>query len=274
MVPGTTTPSWCQVRLGVTTSLKASGALKARAEQRAAEWGLPYFERRKLGMFAVFEHVDAALIFAAKGVYVATADGQLRPHLSTAAIRLRHIAAGESDPLIRAGDLGPGDHVIDCTYGLGRDAVVAAHIVGNTGSIIGLEASTALFHMANENRPLAEFDGAIDIEPAAIELVHADARTWLAEAAPDSSDVVLIDPMFENPKTSDASFSLLRLLADETPLDEAWVRSAQRVARRCVVVKTGRWAPWFDEVGLVEVHSHSNARWYRAPAVSKETEAP
>ncbi len=260
------------MRLGVTTSLKASNALKERAERRAQQWGLPYFERRKQGMFAVFDNVDVALMFATKGVYIATAEGQLRPHLSTAAIRLRHIAAGESDPLIRAAELRAGDRVVDCTYGLGRDAVVAAHIVGVTGAVIGIEASAALFHMADENRPLSELEGSIEIEPATIEVISGDARSWLEAAPTDAADVILIDPMFANPKTSDASFSLLRQLADETPLEEAWVRSAQRVAQRCVVVKTGRWAPWFDDVGLTEVHSHGNARWYRAAATG--TPAP
>lgn len=252
--------------LGVTTSLKASGSLKAHAETRSNDWGLPYFDRGNRSIDEIFEHVTTAMMFATKGVYIATAQGQLRPHLSTAAIRLRHIAAGDGDPLIRAADLQTGDAIIDCTYGLGRDSVVAAHIVGPTGSVLGLEASDALFYMAAENKPLAEFDGGVSVEPATVSLVHTDARAWLGDAPSNSADVVLIDPMFENPKTSDVSFSLLRSLANETPLAEEWVRSALRVARRCVVVKTDRWAPWFGDVRLVEVHSWGNARWYRANA--------
>jgi len=214
-------------------------------------------------MARIYRDADTLLLFAEQGVYIASRDGQLRPHLSTAAIRLRHIAAGEGDPLTRAADLRLGDDVIDCTYGLGRDAAVAAHIVGPRGSVVGIEASPPLFRMADENKPLAEFDGAIDGEPAPIALVNADARAWLAAAEPKSADIVLIDPMFENPKTSDASFALLRTLADDTELDAAWVRAAQRVARRWVIVKSGSWFPWFDEIGLDAVHSHGNARWFR-----------
>jgi len=220
-------------------------------------------------MARIHQQADALLLFADQGLYIASRDGQLRPHLSTAAIRLRHIAAGEGDPLIRAADLGSGDHVIDCTYGLGRDAVVAAHIVGPTGSLIGIEASPALFRMADENKPLADYGGGIDLEPAAVTLVHADAPTWLANAEPQSADIVLIDPMFEKPKTSDASFALLRSVADHTELDEQWVRAAQRVARRWVVVKSGKWLPWFDRLGLESVHSHGNARWFRVEGDSR-----
>ena len=244
--------------------MKASDAVQQRAQQRATRWDLPFIERRKQGLSKVFDQVAAALMFSADGVRIATRDGQLRPSLSTAAIRLRHIAAGEGDPLIRAADLRSGDEVVDCTYGLGRDAVVAAHIVGPSGSITALEASAALFYMANENEPLSQFDGGIDAEPAPVTLVHGDARVWLNDPAADSADVVLIDPMFETPKSSDASFGLLRSLADDGSLDQEWVDAAKRVARRCVVVKTGRWEPWFDAVGLVEVHSWGNARWYRA----------
>ena len=253
-------------RLGVTTSLKASTAIRELAKARAAEWDLPFFDRREDPMSRVHQHADAVLLFTAKGLCIATADGQLKTNLSTAAVRLRHINAGDSDPLKRAADLRPGDDVIDCTYGLGRDAVVAAHIIGPEGSLTAIEASPALFHMADENPPLAEYDGAVPMAAAEINLVHADAREWLEAQPAQSADVVLIDPMFENPKSSDASFALLRAVAKtDTTLDQEWVERAQRVARRWVVVKSGNWFPWFDEVGLEAVHSHGNARWFRVP---------
>lgn len=250
--------------LAVTTSLKASVALRELAAARATLWDLPFYDRRKDPMSRVHERADAVLLFTAKGLCIATADGQLKTNLSTAAVRLRHINAGQSDPLIRAAELRRGDTVVDCTYGLGRDAVVAAHIIGPTGSLTALEASPALFYMANENPPLAEYDGAVPMAAAEIELVHADAPHWLESQPARSADVVLIDPMFENPKSSDASFSLLRAVAKtDTTLDQTWVEAAQRVARRWVVVKSGNWFPWFDEIGLEAIHSHGNARWFR-----------
>jgi len=254
--------------LGITTSLKASSEVRARAMECSTAWGLPFYDRRKDSIERIHGQADVLLLFAAKGLYISSAHGQLRPHLSTAAVRLRHVAAGQSDPLIRAADLQAGDSVIDCTYGLGRDAVVAAHIIGPTGSLIGIEASAALFYMAQENRPLAECDGAVDVEPADITVVHADARDWLAQQPSQSVDIVLIDPMFANPKSSDASFGLLRSLASDIQLDQQWVERAQRVARRWVVVKSGNWFPWFDEIGLVAVHSHGNARWFRVAGLT------
>lgn len=249
--------------LAVTTSLKASPDIQELAMMRAVEWELPFYDRRKDPMVRIYDRADAVLLFAAEGVNISTAGGQLRTNLSTAAIRLRHIAAGQSDPLIRAADLRSGDIVIDCTYGLGRDAIVAAHIIGPTGSLTALEASPALFHMANENKPLAAFVGAIELEAAHIALVHTDAREWLETQPAQSADVVLIDPMFETPKSSDASFSLLRSVANETTLDQEWVERAQRVARRWVVVKSGSRLPWFEDIGLEPIHSHGNARWFR-----------
>lgn len=249
--------------LGVTTSLKATDAVRQRAERFARQSSLAWFDRRKDPMTRIFDRTHAVLLFAEREVYVCTADGQLRPHLSTAAVRLRHIAAGEGDPLIRAADLRSGDTVIDCTYGLGRDAVVAAHIIGSSGQLTALEASPALYHLASQNRPLGELDGAVDLDAASISFVQADARDWLLGEPARSADVVLIDPMFENPKSSDASFSLLRGVANETPLSPEWVDAARRVCRRWVVVKSGNWFAWFDEIGLTAVHSHGNARWFR-----------
>lgn len=259
--------------LGVTTSLKATKELHGHAQQRAEAWGLPFFDRRKNSMVQMFEHADAMLLFAANGVYISTIHGQLRPNLSTAAIRLRQVGAGEGDPLIRAAELQAGDDVVDCTYGLGRDAVVAAHAIGSSGALTALEASPALFHMADENKPLADLEGAVSLDAAPISLVHDDARSWLVDAPAHSVDVVFIDPMFDTPKNSDASFGILRSVANEMSLDREWVERARRVARRWVVVKSGESLPWFDDVGLVAVHSHGNARWYRV-AGSQGVERP
>lgn len=252
------------VSLGVTTSLKATADVHAVARARAAAWGFPFVDRRERSMAELHESADAFLIFANTGLTIATLHGRLRPSLSTAEIRLRSIARGDGDPLQRAGELEPGDVVVDCTYGLGRDGAIAATIIGIEGSITGIEASDALFHMAAENPPLASLQVTTPLHPPAIvELVHADAREWLAKARPSSADVVLIDPMFKTPKTSDATFALLRSVASDVPLDAAWVEAAKRVARRWVVVKSGTRPAWFSDVGLQPVHSHGNARWYR-----------
>ena len=169
---------------------------------------------------------------------------------------------------MRAAELQPGDHVVDTTFGLGRDALVASAAVGPTGSVIATESSLPLFLLGThglEDGPLApsEITAAFDFQPAQVTLLHTDAHDFLTKADENSADVVFIDPMFGEPKTSDAGFAILRSLADGSALDQRWVDAAKRVARRWVVVKCGPSQPWFKDIDLEPVQSHSNANWWR-----------
>jgi len=245
----------------VTTSLKATDATEQRCRVNAARWGLTYAERNNQGLAAILPPGGAALVHSNTDVHIATLDGRLYHHLGTAFIRLKSLERGDGDPLVRAGDLVAGDHILDTTFGLGRDSTVAARAIGPTGHITAVESSTALFHLANETLK----EGNPDEHSAPVQLVHDDALAVLLRQPASSTDVVLIDPMFTTPKNSDAGFELLRAVADTTPLSQQWVRQARRVARRVVVVKFGGAPPaWFDEEQLTRVHSHSNATWYRA----------
>lgn len=254
--------------LVVTTSHKARSAAIERAETFALQWGYEYRSRRDQPFEDMIGPNDAALVFTNSEVRLASHAGSLTSHLGTAFIRLKSFSRSEGDPLIRAGELQLGDRVIDTTFGLGRDAIVAACAVGHTGAVTAVESSAGLFHLGH----FGLTEGALSTNqvaliagstPAPTEIVNADARQWLAAAPANSADVVLIDPMFDAPKTSDAGFALLRSVADAAPLDQQWVEEARRVARRFVVVKVGPSAPWFGDVGLEPVHSHSNANWWR-----------
>lgn len=245
--------------LVVTASLKATEATLQTAQAKARAWGIPFVDRNRSGLERVLIHHDAALVFSNMGIHLATADGRLHHHLGTAYIRLKSLERGDSDPLVRAGELTPGDHLIDTTFGLGRDSAVAARALGPAGQITAIESSAALFHLANE----ALIGADPDPLAAPITLVHADARSYLAACETNSVDVVLVDPMFTAPKTSDAGFAILRSVADNTPLDQRWISEARRVARRWVILKAGSAMPWFDDEELTRVHSHSNATWYR-----------
>ncbi|MFT7475234.1 MAG: 16S rRNA (guanine1516-N2)-methyltransferase [Verrucomicrobiales bacterium] len=248
--------------LVVTTSLKASQTVSDLAMAKADDWGLSYVDRSGQSMDTIVDDGRSAAVFTSSGLHIATPSGRLHSHLGTAHIRLHSLRRGDGDPLVRAAELRPGDQVLDTTYGLGRDSVVAAHAVGPTGSVLGLESSAALFHLSDESPPL----GFAGLLPAPIQLVRADARRWLESAESASVDVVLVDPMFKRPKAADAGFDLLRWVADETPLDREWIEHARRVARRCVVLKSGEALPWFGDEELQRVRSHSNAALFCAPS--------
>lgn len=235
---------------------------------------MPFVPRNGRGLDAVIEESAAsddtlAMVFTNSGIYLASAEGQLTFHLGTAFIRLQALERGELDPLLRALQPKAGDAVLDTTFGLGRDARLVARAVGTTGQVVGVESSVALFMLASEgiarlSESESSYESNVAARSAPITLVNNDALAYLETCADDSFDVVMIDPMFDTPTTSDRGFELLRAVADPTPLSEAWVVEARRVARRCVVVKTAESRPWFDDAGLTWVPSHSNASWYRA----------
>ncbi len=247
----------------VTVSHKARASTSAAARSYARTWDLDFVDRNNQPLDAVLGKDRAALVFTNDEVLLATAGGRLRFHLGTAFIRLKSLERGDGDPLTRAADIGSRYRVLDTTLGLGRDARVIARAVGANGHVVGVERSPALFHLASIGFARAGPEQGA----APIEVRLGDGRDVLEAQTAGSFDVVLVDPMFSEPTTSDAGFSVLRQLADPTPLTREWVREARRVAKRCVVVKAGRSQEWFGQEGLEWVPSNSNAGWYRAPGI-------
>ena len=245
----------------VTTSRNANSTIRSQARQKANEWGVRYIDRHHISLADTSGDAEAAFVLDHDGFSLSTNKSQLRFTLGTAALRLQSIARGDPDTLVRAGELRAGDQVLDATLGLGRDALVAARAVGSTGGVVGIESSWPLFTLVSEGLA-SHIPGD---ESAIIQPLFADSRTFLAEAEKSSFDVVVIDPMFAAAKRSDGSFKALRGFADHASLDSDWIRSARRVARRWVVVKTDHAEIWFGPEKLKGIHNGGRASWFRAP---------
>lgn len=142
--------------------------------------------------------------------------------------RLR--TARRTDPLPRAIGLNrrPTVSVVDATAGLGRDAMVLAHLGCTVTALERVPAFCALLQLAVHDLG------------AEIEVLMTDSTRWLSELGPDQCpDVVYLDPMFSDPGRAQVKKEMqaCRLLADEA-LDEAALLAAARlVARDRVVVK-------------------------------------
>jgi 16S rRNA (guanine1516-N2)-methyltransferase len=163
------------------------------------------------------------------------------------------------DPFLDAAGIREGDAVLDCTLGLGADALVAAVAAGPSGRVLGVEASPALAAWVAEGlRRLG--DGAAD----RVEVQAGDHAAVLSALAPASFDVVVFDPMFRHARAGPAGFDVVRRLADPRPLSPGALREARRVARRWVVVKDG--APGWDlaRLGLAPLPSARGAHRYYA----------
>ena len=249
------------MRFAVTTTSGADPALLERARAAAARHGVPCLERgrRSLPKLAAEAGVEALLVLGREAA-LWLEGRERRWHPGMGSLRARRLLAGErgpptADAFLAAAALRPGESVLDCTLGLGADALVAAAAVGEGGRVVGLEASAPLAALVEEGLQRLP-------HPAArrIEVSRADHADFLAGCPERSFDVVVFDPMFRHARAQDPSFDLVRRLCDPRPLAPEALARARRVARRCVVVKDG--APGWDlaRLGLVPLPSARGAR--------------
>ena len=257
------------VRLAITTPLRPSPVEEANARAAAARRGLPYVSRGKRAAAEVLAEAgaDGLLVLSRRWSVLSVAGEERRWSAGMGALRAKRAvdrAAGGGDattrdPFLEAALLEEGDEVLDCTVGLGADALVAATAVGPRGRVVGLESSAALAAWVGEGLLRSGDPAAARIEIRAAE--HLAALDGLPER---SFDVVVFDPMFRHARAEPAGFDVVRRLADPRPLSPEALARARRVARRHVLVKDG--APGWDlaRLGLTPLPSSRGAHRYYA----------
>jgi 16S rRNA (guanine1516-N2)-methyltransferase len=257
------------VRLIVTTPLRPSPADEADARAAAERRALPFVDRGRRGVAEVLEDAgaDALLVLSPRASVLCASGEEHRWSAGMGALRAKRALAratgsGDNvtrDPFLEAALLAEGDLVLDCTAGLGADALVAATAVGPGGRVVGLESSPALAAWVGEGLLRSGDAAAARIELRAAE--HAEELVRLPER---SFDVVVFDPMFRHARAEPAGFDLVRRLADPRPLSREVIERARKVARRWVLVKDG--APGWDLVrlGLEPLPSARGAHRYYA----------
>jgi SAM-dependent methyltransferase len=236
------------VPFAVTTSAQPNAELTTQAQAAARHWGVPFFPRRpKESITPWFDsHAHALLVFGHDGVTLWDREGHHGFHGGMAHLRRRRLAAGEEDTFVRVAELRKGDAVLDCTLGLGQDALVASLAVGPQGRVVGVEKSLALSALAAEGLKTYE----LGPDSCRIEVVHADAHEYLRTLPAQSFDVVFFDPMFAKPRKAQPGFNVLRRFADYAPLTPEALQEGRRVARRWVVVKGARHTNDLKKLGL------------------------
>ncbi|MBL8912797.1 MAG: class I SAM-dependent methyltransferase, partial [Archangium sp.] len=218
-------------KLAVTVTAKQPGRYVAHAKEKAAEWGLPFVDReKKMSLAPMLEaHADAFLVLGGDGWTLSDGQGSLRFSPGMGAVRIRRLINTpdqSDDVLLKLAELKAGDTVFDGTLGLAADALVCAFRVGDTGRVIGSEASLPIFALVSEG---------LRASGSQIEVRHGGAAQVLREFEDHSLDVITLDPMFEVPKKSSTAFEALRRFAVHQPLDEETLAHARRVAKRCVI---------------------------------------
>jgi hypothetical protein len=165
--------------------------------------------------------------------------------------------------LVRLAELQAGDRVLDCTFGLGADALVCARAVGPTGRVQGVEASFVLWALATEG--LAAGLGFKELAP--IEVARGDHLEVLKGLPSGSVEVVLFDPMFGRPQQGSPAFEVLRQHADHRPVSPEALTQARRVASRWVLVKGAKYSKDLKALGLTPEQGSRFAKlvWARVP---------
>lgn len=242
--------------LAVTTSRRDWPDDLVLAERAAAELGVPLVPRsgrtvtrllRDEGLSGVVVAGDGRLIWRE------VEGGAFFFHPNMAVGRLRAAAGGgANDPLVRAMGLREGDRVLDATLGLGADAIVASHLVGERGLVLGIEASPVVACLVRHG--LATYQHRLAPAMRRVRVVCGDHRALLdGWPAAMAWEVIAFDPMFE--RTIDRSHGIegLRRLADYRPLAPAAVARARMLVSRAVVVKGRPDEGWFQALGADEV---------------------
>lgn len=247
----------------ITTGEKEAALLVERARNLAETTGGTYVRRNKMSLPMMIEHYEAeeVLVVLQGKVRLFRKDSPLLEfHPSMGFVRAKRILRGEPDPLLEAGAVNEGDTIIDCTAGLGTDALVFSVAVGKSGRVIACESSLPLYTLLVEG--MSQYE---TIKPAVneafrrIELHHANHLDLLRSLPDQSCDTVYFDPMFREPMMDSSAIQPLRDYANAHALDEQSIMEARRVARKRVVMKEKRGSAEFDRLGF-EILDRANAK--------------
>lgn len=246
----------------IVTSPLSSEVESRDLEQFLEESGLPYTPRRGKSLPLLMRETGAegTVIWKPSGPVLQIGDQQFFFHPSMAKIRIgAYRKQGQVDPLVQACELRKGDLFLDCTLGLGADAIVASFFT-RTG-VIGLESSQVAAALVKWGMRCYASELIWLQEP--IKRIHvrwADHYDYLSQQPSKSVDIVYFDPMFRKPVFKSQAISPLRSLADHRPLRMETIEEACRVARRRVVVKERSSGEEFKRLGIatVQMGSRSN----------------
>ena len=249
----------------VTVGHKAKPEHFALAHEMAKKLGAPFAERGNTSLDALRAQYGVSCVMVVKEkLVVDTPDGELYFHPGMAHLRLKNLRHGEGDHLLRALDVAEGARVLDCTLGMGADAIVESFCIGGTGEVVALEKNPVVAALIAHGLQTDEGEHPTTVAAMRrVRVVCADYEDFLREQADDSFDAVYFDPMFRHPFTESAGIHPLRFLADPRPVSEEAIREARRVARRRVVLKESSKSLEFARLGFTEFEGgkYSNVRY-------------
>lgn len=240
----------------ITTERKCRPESLTLAEKLSQQLELELVDRHKESMEKLMAKHQAAAVLVAfpDKLKLFSESGEMFFHPNMAQLRVKNLRKGENDHMSEAMGLQPGMSVLDCTLGYASDAIVASFVVGEGGSVTGLESSPliaavtgyGLQHFPASNAPLLS-------AMRRIKVVNMDYLAYLRRQPSRSVDVVYFDPMFRKPLTASSGIAPIRSVADHSALNTEAVSEAIRVARYRVVMKEAGTSMEFSRLGFKQV---------------------
>lgn len=238
----------------VTTAGRPDEQSHLKAIQLCEELGYDFEPRNKRSVKKLSDEQNVNVIVAGKNrleYYPKSATTPFFFHPNSAAFRLKRIARGETEPLLDACQLQEGNSFLDCTLGIGSDAMVAAFVVGENGQVVGLEHDKNVAFIVQTG--MQQYDTSelpLTACMRSIQVIHSEAVDYLKNQEDNSFDVVYMDPMFEEVIEESNNFEPLRKAGSHIALSEEWVNEALRVAKKRVVLKAHFHSDLFERYGF------------------------
>lgn len=223
----------------VTTSHKPERRQVVEALELARRLKVRYVSRRHL----VRRKGETVVVVESKGISALKDDKRLFFHPSLAVIRRSNIKSGERDYLIESLSLNGDESVLDCTLGLGSEAILIAHFL-TKGKVVGLEKSKIVQIVVEDGiKRVDNVPKWVAEAVKRIEILNADYKEYV-RSTKEKFDCVYVDPMFEHPSCNSPAMDNLRPFVDNSTVDVSDLEFMKKITRKRIVVK----ARWNDSI--------------------------
>ncbi len=164
-------------------------------------------------------------------------------HPSLAVIRKSNIDSGQRDYLIESLDLDGDEEVLDCTLGLGSEAILIAHFLPQ-GEVVGIESSSLVKIIVENGMKHSEnLYKWIREAVKRIKIFEDDYKEYVKKSE-RKFDCIYVDPMFEHPRYDSSAMNSMRPFADHSTISGDDIEALKKKAKKRVVVK----ARWNDSI--------------------------
>ncbi|MEH6938570.1 class I SAM-dependent methyltransferase [Bacillus sp. JJ664] len=241
----------------VTTCLRPTSLLTKQAQEIATDLHSKTVARKEFSLEELYDKWNEPILVVGKKRLEWYEKGQSAPfffHPNSSVFRIRRLLKGEHDPFCNASLLLKGDSLLDCTLGMASDSIVGSFIVGDSGVVVGLEKSPIIAYLTSKGlqsnqQNISEWTRITN----RITVENIDYKSYLANLADDSFDVVYFDPMFETNIEASSGIAGLKLLANYDDLTYEVIEQAKRVARKRVVLKDHFKSERFKKYGFTQL---------------------